>query len=230
MKTNKKPAAFRANTKGASSLERRIPAKAGPRIPDIFSCSPPRVKADGNSSSVTSCGTSDAHAGALTAKPRPSTNTPTRSSIGFRIPAQPRNAKAPAHPASHKLASRSIMPALKASASAPAGSVRRKNGNDARLAIREMKRPDGDIKFIIHVAAVSCAATAVPETMLVNQILRKTRFRQALGVAFISITQDPFLAERTRFFALLDVVCFCSPTPCPALFTAIRWWPFLSLL
>jgi hypothetical protein len=80
------------------------------------------------------------------------------------------------------------MPALKAaSASAPAGSVKRKNGSDARLAIREMKRPDGDIKFIIHVAAVSWAATAVPETKLANQILRKTRFRQALGVAFIFI-------------------------------------------
>src|ERR1700732_1263990 len=155
-------------------------------MPDIFSCTPPSVKADGNSSSVTSCGTSDAHTGALTAKPRPSTNTPTRSSIGFRMPAQPRNAKAPAHPASHKLASRSIMPALKASASAPAGSVKRKNGSDARLAIREMKRPDGEIKFIIHVAAVSCAATAVPETRLANQILRKTLFRQALGFAFIS--------------------------------------------
>jgi hypothetical protein len=79
------------------------------------------------------------------------------------------------------------MPALKASASAPAGSVKRKNGSDARLAIREMKSPDGDIKFIIHVAAVSCAATAVPETKLANQILRKTRFREALGVAFIFI-------------------------------------------
>src|SRR5262249_1623453 len=126
-----------------------------------------------------------AHAGALIAKPRPSTNTPTRSSIGFRMPAQPRNAKAPAHPASHKLASRSIMRALKASASAPAGSVRRKNGSEARLALREMKRPDGDIKFIIHVPVVSSAATAVPETKLASQILRKTRFRQALGVAFI---------------------------------------------
>ena len=127
MKTNKKLAAFKPNTKGASSLARRIPAKAGPRIPDIFNCTPPRVKADGNSSSVTSCGTSDAHTGALTAKPRPSTNTPTRSSIGFKMPAQPRSAKTPAHPASHKLASRSIVPALKASASAPAGSVKRKN-------------------------------------------------------------------------------------------------------
>jgi hypothetical protein len=65
--------------------------------------------------------------------------------------------------------------------------VKRKNGSDARLAIREMKRPDGDIKFIIQVAAVSWAATAVPETKLANQILRKTRFRQALGVSFIFI-------------------------------------------
>jgi hypothetical protein len=44
---------------------------------------------------------------------------------------------------------------LKASANAPAGSVKRKNGSDARLAIREMKRPDRDIKFIVQVAAVS---------------------------------------------------------------------------
>ena len=76
------------------------------------------------------------------------------------------------------------MPVLKASASAPAGSVKRKNGSDARLAIREMKSPVGDITFIIHVAAVSCAATAVPETRLAIQILRKTRFPQALCVAF----------------------------------------------
>ena len=87
---------------------------------------------------------------------------------------------------------------LKASASAPAGSVKRKNGSDARLAIREMKRPDGDIKFIIHVAAVSCAATAVPETRLANQILRKTRFRQALGVAFIFMGEVLSIAARHR--------------------------------
>ena len=40
-------------------------------------------------------GTSDAHAGALTAKPRPSTNTPARSSVGFSMATQPSNAKAP---------------------------------------------------------------------------------------------------------------------------------------
>jgi len=70
---------------------------------------------------------------------------------------------------------------LKISASAPAGSVKRKNGSGAKLAIREMKRPDGDIRFIVHVAAVSCAATAVPETRLASQILRKVLFKRALG-------------------------------------------------
>src|SRR5260370_19578567 len=90
------------------------------------------------------------------------------------------------------------MPGLKPSASDPAGSVKRKNGSDARLAIREMKRPDGDIKFIIHVAAVSCAATVVPETRLANQILRKTRFRHALGVAFIFIAEVLSIAARHR--------------------------------
>ena len=89
------------------------------------------------------------------AKPKPSKNTPARSSTGFSMPAQPKSASAPAHPASHRLANRSILPSLKASASAPAGSVKRKNGSDAILAIREMKRPDGDIKFIVQVAAVS---------------------------------------------------------------------------
>jgi hypothetical protein len=62
--------------------------------------------------------------------------------------------------------------------------VKRKNGSDARPAITEMERLDGDNKFIIHVAAVSCAATAVPEKGPANQILRKTRFRQALGIEF----------------------------------------------
>jgi hypothetical protein len=39
-----------------------------------------------------------------------------------------------------------------------------------------------------------------------------------------SLTQESFLAERTccvSFFVAFDVVCFCSPTPCPVLFTAM---------
>jgi hypothetical protein len=39
-----------------------------------------------------------------------------------------------------------------------------------------------------------------------------------------ALTQKSFFAEWTwclAFFAASDVVCFCSPTPCPALFTAM---------
>jgi hypothetical protein len=75
---------------------------------------------------------------------------------------------------------------LKESASAPAGSVKRKNGSDAKLAIKEMKRPEGEIKCIVQVAAVSCAATAVLEAKLANQILRKTLLRKALGIEFLA--------------------------------------------
>jgi hypothetical protein len=121
----------------------------------MLNCTPLRVKADGSSLSVTTCGTSEAHAGAFIAKPTPSKNTPMRSTNGFSKPAQPKNANVPADPASHRLANRNILTSLKASASAPAGRVKRKNGSDARLAIREMKRPDGDIRLIVHVAAVS---------------------------------------------------------------------------
>jgi hypothetical protein len=155
VKTNRKPTAFRAKTTGAPTLVRRTPATAGPRILVRLNCTPFRVEADGSSLSVTTCGTSDAHAGALTAKPIPSKNTPMRSRTGFSRPAQAKKANAPADPASHRLANRNILTSLKASASAPAGSVKRKNGSDARLAIREMKSPDGDIRFIVHVAAVS---------------------------------------------------------------------------
>jgi len=101
------------------------------------------------------------------------------------MPAQPKSAKTPAQPASQRLAARNILPSLKPSASAPAGSVKRKNGSEAKLVIREMKSPDCDTKLIIHVAAVSCAATAVPDTTLANQIFRKTRFRSALGVEIL---------------------------------------------
>jgi hypothetical protein len=64
--------------------------------------------------------------------------------------------------------------------------VKRKNGSAARLAIRDMKSPDGDIKFIIHVAAVSWAATAVPEARFISQILRKTRLLKALGLDLVT--------------------------------------------
>src|SRR5215469_12849035 len=150
-----KPTAFRPKTRGAPNLERITPAKAGPKIPDKLSCMPFSAEAEGNSSSATIRGTAEAQAGPLIANPVPSRNTPDKSSNGLSIPAQPSNARAPADPASHRLVTRIILDSFTASASAPAGSVNRKNGNDARLVIKDMKSPDDDIKFIVQVAAVS---------------------------------------------------------------------------
>jgi hypothetical protein len=62
------------------------------------------------------------------------------------------------------------------SAIAPAGSVSRKKGSEAMVEISEIKNMDELSVFIVQVAAVSCADTQIPDTMLVNQSLRNTGF------------------------------------------------------
>ena len=54
------------------------------------------------------------------------------------------------------------------SARAPAGKVKRKNGNEAAVAISESNNGEAPNPFISHVAAVSWAATQTPETTLGN--------------------------------------------------------------
>src|ERR1700746_2842400 len=70
------------------------------------------------------------------------------------------------------------------SASAPAGSVKKKNGSEATVAIRERNNGEVLTRFIVQVAAVSCAATHVPEIKLANHMFRKTGFRSAVQVEF----------------------------------------------
>jgi hypothetical protein len=54
------------------------------------------------------------------------------------------------------------------SAKAPAGNVKRKNGKDATVDIKDKKSGEGFSLYITHVAAQSCAATQVPERMLAS--------------------------------------------------------------
>jgi hypothetical protein len=68
------------------------------------------------------------------------------------------------------------------SAKAPAGGVKRKNGRDATVDIRESKNVDEPSMFIVQVAAVSCAATHVPESKTANQSFRYSGFRRAAKV------------------------------------------------
>src|SRR5258708_7725560 len=71
---------------------------------------------------------------------------------------------------------------LTMSAKAPAGGVNRKNGRDATVDIRDSNNVDESSMFIVQVAAVSCAATHVPESKTANQSFRYSGFRNAAKV------------------------------------------------
>ena len=58
------------------------------------------------------------------------------------------------------------------SAKAPAGRVKRKKGRDATVEISERKNAEEPSMFIVQVAAVSCAATHVPESKMANHSFR----------------------------------------------------------
>jgi hypothetical protein len=62
---------------------------------------------------------------------------------------------------------------------APAGKVKRKNGSEALVAIRDKRNDEAPSEFISQVAAVSWAETQQPETRLAIQSLTKTAFLSA---------------------------------------------------
>ena len=66
------------------------------------------------------------------------------------------------------------------SARAPAGNVSRKKGSEATVDISDIKNGDGLRVFIIQVAAVSWAATQVPEIRLAIHNFLKTGFCNAV--------------------------------------------------
>jgi hypothetical protein len=84
---------------------------------------------------------------------------------------------------------------LTMSANAPAGRVKSKKGRDATVEIRDSKNVEEPSMFIVQVAAVSCAATHVPESKMANQSFRYTGFRSAAKVevllrrTFISVVE-----------------------------------------
>jgi hypothetical protein len=65
------------------------------------------------------------------------------------------------------------------SATAPAGSVNRKNGAEAAVAIRESASDEAPRLCINHVAARSWAETNVPETTVASQRRQNIGFRSA---------------------------------------------------
>jgi hypothetical protein len=73
------------------------------------------------------------------------------------------------------------------SARAPAGSVNKKKGSEATVDNSEIINGDGVSIFIIHVAAVSWAATQIPETKAAIHSLRKIGFSKAAQVEVLVI-------------------------------------------
>jgi len=82
------------------------------------------------------------------------------------------------------------------SAIAPAGKVNRKNGKVATVDIREIRRGEGVSVFITHVAAMSCAETALLETRPANQSDRKIGLRSG---SQIEVCAAMFFAEFFRY-------------------------------
>src|SRR6516162_7907597 len=81
------------------------------------------------------------------------------------------------------------------SARAPAGNVKKKNGSDATVDIKERNKGESLTRFIVQVAAVSCAATQAPEMRLANHIFRKTGFRRAVQVELLPIGRLVYLIK-----------------------------------
>jgi len=90
----------------------------------------------------------------------------------------------------HRSLLRSIMSAM-----APAGKVNRKKGKVATVDIKEIRRGEAVSVFITHVAAMSCAETALLETRPANQSDRKIGLRSG---SKIEVRAAMFFAEFFR--------------------------------
>ena len=108
--------------------------------------------------------------------------TEKRRTVELKSRREPSIATKPAANASQRFTHRRIFGRFTMSAKTPAGSVKRNSGRDAAVDIIERERGEELSVFITHTAAVSCAATQVPEIKLASHSLRKTGFRNAAKV------------------------------------------------
>jgi hypothetical protein len=71
--------------------------------------------------------------------------------------------------------------------------VKNKNGSEATVDISDIRRGDGVSVFITQVAAVSWAATQVPETRLAVHNFLNTGFFRALQVDVVALIRFIYL-------------------------------------
>jgi hypothetical protein len=154
-------------------------------MPEMLNCKPLKVAAEGNSASETIWGMIDVQAGALMANPTPMKNTQPRMRQGLRRRSQPSTAKVKVVAAKQTLTVHTSFWRSTLSARAPAGSVNRNKGRDATVDINDSNNGDPLEIFIVQVAALSWAATQVPEITAAIQSFLNAGFRSAIQVEFV---------------------------------------------
>ena len=164
---------------GAPSSGSRKPPRAGPTIPERFSCTPPSVTAEGSSSLLTMSGTMAPQTGAPNASPIPSAKMQVSTEFGLITRAHAPSARSAAHTPCHSTALTITTRRFTMSARAPAGSVNRKKGAEAAVAMRESESEEAPRSCINHVAVTSWADTTVPDNTLASQRRQYTGFRSA---------------------------------------------------
>ena len=78
-----------------------------------------------------------------------------------------------------------------------------RNGNEATVDIKDIKKGDAVSVFMTQVAAVSCAATQVPETRLPIHNFLKVGLRNALQVEAVSVVIADSIVPRSQCISVL---------------------------
>ena len=180
--TPRNASALTEMSSGAPSSGSMRPPRAGPTIPERFSCTPPSVTAEGSSSLLTMSGTIAPQTGALNASPIPSAKMQASTELVLITSVHAPKARSAKQAPCHSTELTIIARRFTMSATAPAGSVKRKNGAEAAVAIRESASDEAPRSCINQVAATSWAETNVPDNTLASQRRQNTGFRSAYQV------------------------------------------------
>jgi hypothetical protein len=138
----KEAGGFESKDKIGSGKRHQQPPNAGPIIPRDVELQTAQSRSRGNSASETIWGTIDVQAGPLIANPTPIKNTRPRMRQGLSRCSQPSSAKAKVVATKQTLTVHTSFWRFTLSASAPAGSVNKKNGRDATVDINDSKNGD----------------------------------------------------------------------------------------
>src|SRR5947208_2323288 len=178
--TPRNDAAFRRKTQPAPRAATRSPPSAGPRARATLTEMPPSATAPASSSRGTRSGVVACQAGALSALPRPMQKVSESSSHGPVRPSTVQTPSAAAATSIHTCVARSSRRRSTMSASAPAGSARRKNGRLVAVCMSDTMRGEGASPVMSHAAFVSCIHVPTFETHEASQSARKTGWASGL--------------------------------------------------